>query len=81
MAPQGKNWVPGNLYIAEPDLAAIDVKNGGKYVVVHTEPGVDGGRALAAGGRSGGTGFLAAVRLLRPRGARPPAVPDRRRPL
>jgi alkaline phosphatase len=46
MAPQGKNWVPGNTYIAEPDLAAIDVKNGGKYVVVHTEPGVDGGRAL-----------------------------------
>ena len=46
MAPQGKNWVPGNVYIAGPDLAAIDVKNGGKYVVVHTEPGVDGGRAL-----------------------------------
>jgi alkaline phosphatase len=46
MEPQGKNWVPGNVYIAGPDLAAIDVKNGGKYVVVHTEPGVDGGRAL-----------------------------------
>ena len=46
MAPQGKNWVPGNIYIAGPDLAAIDVKNGGKYVVVHTEPGVNGGRAL-----------------------------------
>ena len=46
MAPQGKNWVPGNIYIAGPDLAAIDVKNGGKYVVVHTEPGVDGGQAL-----------------------------------
>jgi len=46
MAPQGKNWVPGNIYIADPDLAAIDVKNGGKYLVVHTEPGVDGGRAL-----------------------------------
>jgi alkaline phosphatase len=38
--------VPGNIYIAGPDLAAIDVKNGGKYVVVHTESGVDGGRAL-----------------------------------
>ncbi len=46
MAPQGKNWVPGNIYIAGPDLAAIDVKNGGKYVVVHTESGVNGGRAL-----------------------------------
>jgi alkaline phosphatase len=47
MAPQGKNWIPGNDYIAGPDLAAIDVKNGGKYVVVHTEPGVNGGQALA----------------------------------
>jgi alkaline phosphatase len=46
MAPQGKNWVPGNVYIADPDLAAIDAKHGGRYVVVHTEPGVDGGRAL-----------------------------------
>lgn len=46
MAPQGKNWVPGNIYIADPDLAAIDVKNGGKYVVVHPESGVDGSQAL-----------------------------------
>jgi alkaline phosphatase len=55
MAPQGKDWVPGNIYIADPDLAAIDVKNGGKYVVVHTESGVDGGRALqkAAGEAAG----------------------------
>jgi alkaline phosphatase len=57
MAPQGENWVPGNVYIADPDLAAIDARNGGQYVVVHTEPGVDGGRALqkaagAAAGRS-----------------------------
>jgi alkaline phosphatase len=46
MAPQGKNWAPGNTYIADADLSAIDVKNGGKYVVVHTESEVDGGRAL-----------------------------------
>jgi alkaline phosphatase len=46
MEPQGNNWVPGNLYIAGSDLAAIDVKHGGKYVVVQTESGVDGGRAL-----------------------------------
>ncbi len=46
MAPQGKNWVPGHIYIADPDLAAIDARSGGKYVVVHTEPGVDGGRAI-----------------------------------
>ncbi|HZW33539.1 MAG TPA: alkaline phosphatase [Isosphaeraceae bacterium] len=46
MAPQGRNWVPGNIYLADADLAAIDVRNGGPYVVVHTQPGVDGGRAL-----------------------------------
>ena len=46
MAPQGRNWVPGNIYITEADLAAIDVKNGGRYVVVHTEPGAEGGPAL-----------------------------------
>ena len=31
---QGKNGVAGNLYITDADKAAIDVKNGGKYVVV-----------------------------------------------
>jgi alkaline phosphatase len=46
MAAQGRDWVPGNIYIADPDLAAIDAKNGGPYVVVHTEPGADGGLAL-----------------------------------
>jgi alkaline phosphatase len=46
MLPQGNDWIPGNIYIAGPDLAAIDVANGGQYVVVHTEPEVDGGRAL-----------------------------------
>jgi alkaline phosphatase len=57
MAPQGKNWVPGNTFIADPDLAAIDVKNGGKYVVVHTQRLANGAEALAraakeAAGRS-----------------------------
>jgi alkaline phosphatase len=47
MAPQGRNGVPGNVFITDTDLAAIDGKNGGKYVVVHTEPLVNGGRALA----------------------------------
>ncbi len=46
IATQGKNWVPGNIYIAGPDLAAIDATQGGKYVVVHTERGKDGGLAL-----------------------------------
>jgi alkaline phosphatase len=46
LAAQGHNGVAGNLYITGADLAAIDVKNGGKYLVVHTESGVDGGQAL-----------------------------------
>lgn len=36
----------GGLYITDADLAAIDVKNGGRYVVTHTEPGVSGSQAL-----------------------------------
>ena len=67
LAAQGKNGVPGNLYITDADLAAIDVKNGGKYVVVQTEPGVDGGRALPQAADRGGRAVRAPVRLLRPR--------------
>jgi alkaline phosphatase len=48
VAAQGKNAVPGNLYIAAADLAAVDIKNGGRYVVAQTELGANGGRALAA---------------------------------
>lgn len=43
---QGKNGVAGGLYITDADKAAIDVKNGGKYRVVQTEAGVNGGEAL-----------------------------------
>ena len=49
LAAQGKNGVLGSLFITDADLAAVDIKNGGKYVVVHTEPGVDGGQALKRG--------------------------------
>jgi alkaline phosphatase len=45
---QGKNAAPGNLYLADTDLAAIDARHGGKYEVVHTESGVDGSKALSA---------------------------------
>ncbi len=45
---QGKNVVPPSLYLADPDLAAVDARNGGKYVVVRTEPGVDGSAAVKA---------------------------------
>jgi alkaline phosphatase len=43
---QGGNVVPGSLFITDADKAAVDVKNGGRYVVAQTEPGVDGGQAL-----------------------------------
>ena len=46
LAAQGKNGVLGSLFITDADLAAVDVKNGGKYIVVHTEPGANGGQAL-----------------------------------
>ena len=36
----------GSLFITDADLVAVDVKNGGKYVVTHTEPGVNGNQAL-----------------------------------
>lgn len=45
---QGKNGVAGNPYIAAADLQAIDVRNGGKYVVVQRSPGVPGRSALLA---------------------------------
>ncbi|WP_236622343.1 alkaline phosphatase [Novipirellula maiorica] len=44
---QGKNYVPGNKYIAAADLAAIDVDNGGKYVVAQRTPGVAGPTVLS----------------------------------
>jgi alkaline phosphatase len=44
---QGKNAVEGNAHLTDLDKAAIDVKNGGKYVVVQTTPGVNGAAALS----------------------------------
>jgi alkaline phosphatase len=46
LALQGRNGVLGSLFITDADLAAIDVKNGGKYDVVHTEAGANGGQLL-----------------------------------
>ena len=43
---QGKNAVEGNAHITDADQAAIDVKYGGKYVVIQTTPKVDGTTAL-----------------------------------
>jgi len=46
LAAQGRNAVLGSLFITDADLATIDVKNGGKYVVAHTEPGASSGQLL-----------------------------------
>jgi alkaline phosphatase len=45
---QGANAVAGNMFLTDADRAAIDIKNGGKYVCVQTERGANGGRALLA---------------------------------
>ena len=45
---QGHNAIAGNAFITAADKAAIDVKNGGKYVVTETTAGVVGASALQA---------------------------------
>ena len=49
MKGQGKNAARGqNRYICDKDKQAIDIGNGGKYVVVQTAPNVNGAHSLAA---------------------------------
>ena len=43
---QGSNFVPGNRYLAEPDLHDIRVENGGKYVAAVRTPDKDGAAVL-----------------------------------
>ncbi|WP_233903463.1 alkaline phosphatase [Stieleria maiorica] len=43
---QGENFVPGNRYITNDDLAEIDVANGGRYVVAQRTAGMPGGEVL-----------------------------------
>lgn len=43
---QGKNFVPGNIYLADADLKAIDINNGGRYVVAQRTPSRQGTRLL-----------------------------------
>lgn len=45
-AGQGKNFVPGNAYLTADDLKAVDVANGGKYVVAIRQADVNGKEAL-----------------------------------
>jgi len=44
--PQGTNFVPGNMYLTDVDLAAIDSRNGGKYVTAVRTSGVEGRKRL-----------------------------------
>jgi alkaline phosphatase len=44
---QGENFVPGNRYLTAADRQAIEVKNGGKYVVAERTAGKAGEEVLA----------------------------------
>lgn len=46
---QGKNFVAGNRYLPKKDLDAIDVRNGGKYVIAQRTAGRDGSDVLKEG--------------------------------
>lgn len=46
---QGENFVPGNRYLTQEDLHAIDVTNGGKYLVAQRTPGRSGKQVLEEG--------------------------------
>ena len=53
---QGQNAVGGNAFITDADKAAINVKNGGKYVVTETTEGVVAASALQAAAGQAATG-------------------------
>ena len=46
--PAGSNFVPGNAYLTDADLKAVDVRNGGKYVTAIRTKGVNGQQRLQA---------------------------------
>lgn len=48
---QGANFVPGNVFLTDADLKAIQLKNGGRYVVALREEGVRGNERLQAAAR------------------------------
>lgn len=48
---QGKNFVPGNVWITAADLKSIDAASGGKYVIAKREKGANGREKLAAKAR------------------------------
>ena len=79
--PRARTGCRGTSTSPTPTWRRSTSKNGGKYVVVQTEPGVDGGQALQQAADDGGRAIRAPLRLLRPSGARPPPLPHRRRPV
>jgi alkaline phosphatase len=52
---QGENFVPGNIYLTDEDLQAIDVRHGGKYAVIQRTAGVDGAAGLRAAAEQAAT--------------------------
>ena len=48
---QGSNFVPGNIYLTDADLKAIDVQHGGKYRIAQRTPGQSGREVLLAAAR------------------------------
>lgn len=46
---QGKNFVPGNRYLADEDLKKIDATQGGKYVIAQRTVGQPGPAVLRSG--------------------------------
>ena len=44
--PAGLNFVPGNAYLTDADLKAVDVRHGGKYVVAIRTKGTNGQQRL-----------------------------------
>ena len=49
--PQGTNFEPGNLYLTDVDLKAVDANFGGKYVTAVRTAGVDGRKRLSEAAR------------------------------
>ena len=49
---QGRNFVPGNVYLSAADRRACDVRTGGKYVVAERVRGRRGAEVLAEGVRA-----------------------------
>ena len=79
LAAEGKNGVKGNPYLTDADKAAIDVKNGGKYVVAETTPGRRGDELLRAAAESAAQAGQRLFGFFGTKTSRPSPVPHRRR--